>query len=109
MSMTLRGMGADKNILIMGIYQRFEYHRFSFNVVKTLPGFDRASFFTLVSDKIVLRVSKVKPLQYHLSKTYPRNEQKLTVAFIPLSFCLVDPRTLTCTSGTQTQFGGAAM
>jgi hypothetical protein len=109
MSMTLRGMGADKSTLVMGIYHTFGYHRFSFNMVKTLPGFDRASFFTLVSDKIVLRVSKVKPLQYQLSKTYPRTEQKLTETFMPLSFCYVDSRNLAFTSGTEIQTGGAVM
>ena len=70
MCMTLRGMGADKKILILAIYQRFGYHTFTYREVSALPEFDHATFFRLYADKMILWASKSKPLRYRLGTQY---------------------------------------
>jgi hypothetical protein len=106
MSTILRGMGSDKIHLIQGIERRFGYRKFSFREVSTLPEFERAAFFRLYSDKMILRASKAKPLLYSLATRYSRKERGFVLVSTANPVPTTDPRTVTSSSGTQTVSGG---
>jgi hypothetical protein len=109
MSTILRGMGSDKKRLVQGIERRFGYRNFSFHEVETLPEFERAAFFRLYFDKMILRASKTKPLLYRLATRYSRKERGFVSVSTANPIPFVDPTTVTPASGTQTVSGGVFM
>ncbi|MGB7789564.1 hypothetical protein [Methanoregula sp.] len=106
MSTILRGMGSDKIRLILGIERRFGSRKFSFREVSTLPEFDRAAFFRLYSDKMILRASKTKPLLYRLATRYSRKERGFVSVLTADPVPPVDPGNVTSLSGMHTESGG---
>ncbi len=109
MSTILRGMGSDKINLILGIERRFGYRRFSFRDVSAIPEFNRAAFFRLYSDKMIVRVSKGKPLLYRLATRYSRKARGFVTVSSSNLVCHTDPRNFTLTSGECNQTGGIPM
>jgi len=68
MNTSLRGFGSYKRELLGEIFLLCGMTAFAYKDVKTLPSFDRKSFFSLVSGNYILPLEKKKVAVYQLSK-----------------------------------------
>jgi len=84
MSMTLRGMGSHKGDLFRDIRNRFGYRRFTFQQASEIPGFDRAIFFRLYADKMIVRATKETPVRYRLPTRYSKRVRGVMPPALPM-------------------------
>lgn len=102
MSMTLRGMGSHKGDLFRDIRNRFGYRRFTFQQASEIPGFDRAIFFRLYGDKMILRASNDTPIRYRLATRYSKSVRGIVPSDLPVPI----RSTLSPNSSNTQQSGG---
>jgi hypothetical protein len=106
MSMTLRGMGSHKGDLFRDIHNRFGYRHFTFQQASEIPGFDRAIFFRLYGDKMILRASGDTPIRYRLATRYSKRVRGAVMASIPTPIGQPPFRNSPTTNGEYSQLGG---
>lgn len=106
MGTTLRGMGADKKILVLAIFKTFGYRVFTYREVSALPEFDHATFFRLYADKMILWASKSKPLRYRLGTQYSRRTRGFEPVLPSGPSCQVDSQNVVYISGQRCQVEG---